>query len=80
MHLLTIGDFYRKRFGVRVEILCSIIIILSYLGWVAAQITALGLVFSVLSGGISRHQSNGDRDRLGAHLCNDWWDDGGGLH
>ncbi len=51
MHLLTIGDFYRKRFGVRIEILCSVIIILSYLGWVAAQITALGLVFSVLSGG-----------------------------
>ena len=51
MHLLTIGDFYRKRFGVPVEILCSIIIILSYLGWVGAQITALGLVFSILSGG-----------------------------
>lgn len=51
MKLLTIGDFYRKRFGVPVEILCSIIIILSYLGWVGAQITALGLVFSILSGG-----------------------------
>ena len=52
MHLLTIGDFYRKRFGVPVEILCSVIIILSYLGWVGAQITALGLVFSILSGGM----------------------------
>ena len=52
MKLLTIGDFYRKRFGVPVEILCSIIIILSYLGWVGAQITALGLVFSILSGGV----------------------------
>lgn len=51
MHLLTIGDFYRQRFGVPVEILCSIMIIVSYLGWVAAQITALGLVFSILSGG-----------------------------
>lgn len=51
MHLLTIGDFYRKRFGVPVEILCSIIIILSYLGWVGAQITALGLVFSTLTRG-----------------------------
>ncbi len=49
MHLLTIGDFYRKRYGVPVEILCSVIIILSYLGWVAAQITALGLVFTILS-------------------------------
>jgi SSS family transporter len=51
MSLLTIGDFYRHRFGEGVEVFCSIAIILSYLGWVAAQITALGLVFSVLSGG-----------------------------
>lgn len=51
MNLLTIGDYFRNRFGVPVEILCSILIILSYLGWVAAQITALGLVFSVLSDG-----------------------------
>lgn len=51
MSLLTIGDFYRQRYGKGVEIFCSIAIILSYLGWVAAQITALGLVFTVLSGG-----------------------------
>lgn len=51
MSLLTIGDFYRHRYGKGVEIFCSIAIILSYLGWVAAQITALGLVFAVLSGG-----------------------------
>ncbi len=51
MSLLTIGDFYRQRYGEGVEIFCSVAIILSYLGWVAAQITALGLVFSLLSGG-----------------------------
>jgi len=51
MNLLTIGDYYRNRYGVAVEILCSTLIILSYLGWVAAQISALGLVFSILSGG-----------------------------
>ncbi len=51
MNLLTIGDYYRNRYGVPIEILCSILIILSYLGWVAAQITALGVVFTVLSGG-----------------------------
>ncbi len=50
MNLLTIGDYYRNRFGIPVEIFCSLLIILSYLGWVAAQITALGLVFNVLSG------------------------------
>ena len=51
MNLLTIGDYYRKRFGKGVEIFCSTAIIISYLGWVAAQITALGLVFNIVSGG-----------------------------
>lgn len=50
-NLLTIGDFYRQRYGKGIEVFCSVAIILSYLGWVAAQITALGLVFSVLTGG-----------------------------
>ena len=50
-NLLTIGDFYRQRFGRGIEVFCSVAIILSYLGWVAAQITALGLVFSVLTDG-----------------------------
>ncbi len=51
LNLLTIGDFYRERYGKGVEVFCSAAIILSYLGWVAAQITALGLVFSVLTDG-----------------------------
>jgi solute:Na+ symporter, SSS family len=50
-NLLTIGDFFRQRYGKGVEVFCSAAIILSYLGWVAAQITALGLVFSVLTNG-----------------------------
>ncbi|MDI4633990.1 sodium:solute symporter family protein [Pelomonas sp. V22] len=50
-NLLTIGDFYRQRYGKGIEVFCSAAIILSYLGWVAAQITALGLVFSVLTQG-----------------------------
>ena len=32
MSLLTIGDFYRHRYGKGVEIFCSVAIILSYLG------------------------------------------------
>jgi SSS family transporter len=51
LNLLTIGDFYRNRYGKGIEVFCSVAIILSYLGWVAAQITALGLVFSVLTNG-----------------------------
>lgn len=51
MNLMTLGDYYHLRYGKGVEIFCSLVIILSYLGWVAAQITALGLVFNLLSQG-----------------------------
>ena len=50
-NIITIGDYYRQRYGRVVEVLCSLIIIFSYLGWVGAQITALGLVFNLLSQG-----------------------------
>lgn len=56
-NLLTIGDFYRQRYGKGVEIFCSLAIILSYLGWVAAQVTALGLVFSILTDGAMSPQT-----------------------
>src|SRR3970040_2240772 len=51
MDLLTIGDFYRKRYSKPVEVITSVAITASYLGWTSAQLTALGLAFSVLSGG-----------------------------
>ena len=51
MQLLTIGDFYRNKYGRTVEALTTLCIVLSYLGWVAAQISALGLVFNVVSEG-----------------------------
>ena len=51
MDLLTIGDFYRKRYSKSVEVVTSVAITASYLGWTSAQLTALGLVISVLSGG-----------------------------
>lgn len=51
MNLLTIGDFYHKKYNRFVEVVVSIAIALSYLGWVSAQVTALGLVFNVLSDG-----------------------------
>ena len=50
-NLITIGDYYRQRFGTAVEVVCSVMIIFSYLGWVGAQVTALGLVFNLLSEG-----------------------------
>lgn len=50
-NLITLGDYYRQRYGRTIEVICSSIIIMSYLGWVAAQITALGLVFNLLTQG-----------------------------
>ncbi|NTV96499.1 MAG: sodium:solute symporter [Thiobacillus sp.] len=56
MNLLTIGDFYRERYDRKVEVVTGIAIALSYLGWVSAQVTALGLVFNVLSDGVITQQ------------------------
>ena len=51
MNLLTIGDFYKQRYGKSVEVLTSVSITVSYLGWTSAQMTALGLVIFTLTGG-----------------------------
>lgn len=52
LKLLTIGDYYRIRYGRDIEVMTSVVIILSYLGWVAAQLAALGLVFNVITHGL----------------------------
>jgi SSS family transporter len=51
MNLLTIGDYYRKRYDRPVEVITTLCIVASYLGWVSAQIKALGLVFNVVTAG-----------------------------
>lgn len=49
MNLMTITDFYRYRYGRAVEVIVALSIVVSYLGWVSAQIKALGLVFNIIS-------------------------------
>jgi Na+/proline symporter len=51
LKLITLGDFFHIRYNKKTELILSSCIVLSYLGWVSAQVTALGLVFSVLSEG-----------------------------
>ncbi len=51
LNIITLGDFYRMRYNRAVEIITTICIVLSYLGWVAAQIKALGLIFNVVTHG-----------------------------
>jgi len=47
MKLLTLPDFYRRRFGVRAEIVSSVIMVPGYFGWIAAQFVALAGILEV---------------------------------
>lgn len=51
LNLITVGDYYRVRYNRTVEVLCTIAVVLSYLGWVAAQFKVLGLVLTVVTHG-----------------------------
>ena len=41
MRLLTLGDFYRQRFGGRAEVASALLLVPIYLGWIAVQFLAL---------------------------------------
>jgi solute:Na+ symporter, SSS family len=51
LNILTVGDYYRLRYNRVVEVLCTLSIVASYLGWVAAQFKVLGLVLTVVTEG-----------------------------
>ncbi len=44
MKLLTVPDFFRRRYGSAAELISSLILVPSYFGWIAAQFTALAEV------------------------------------
>lgn len=50
MKLLTLGDFYRRRYGERAERLSAILMVPSYFGWVAAQFVALAGMLEISFG------------------------------
>ncbi len=50
MKLLTLADFYRRRFGARVETVAAIVMIPGYFGWIAAQFVALASVLELFFG------------------------------
>lgn len=52
LNLLTVGDYYRYRYNRTVEVLCTLCIVASYVGWVAAQFKVLGLVLNVVTDGV----------------------------
>lgn len=57
LNIITLGDFYRMRYNRTVEVLTTIAIVISYLGWVAAQIKALGLIFNIITDGTVSEQT-----------------------
>jgi len=49
MNLLTLGDFFKVRFGKRTELVASVFIVPSYVGYIAAQLLAMGLILNVVT-------------------------------
>lgn len=48
---ITLGDYFRSRYGRGAEVSLTLCIAFSYIGWIAAQLVALGLALNVISGG-----------------------------
>jgi SSS family transporter len=49
MNLVTLGDFFKVRYGKRTEIIASVFMIPAYFGYIAAQLVALGLILNVVA-------------------------------
>lgn len=50
MNLLTMGDFFRNKYGRKVELVSSLLMICSYFGWIAAQLVAFAIILNIVTG------------------------------
>lgn len=50
MNLLTLGDFFKIRYGKKTELVASICLAPPYVGYIAAQLVAMGLILNVVTG------------------------------
>ncbi len=50
LDMLTINDLFARKFGRRVEVVASVFMVLSYIGWVAAQLIAVATVLETVTG------------------------------
>jgi SSS family transporter len=50
MNLLTLGDFFKVKFGKRTELVASLFLAPPYVGYIAAQLVAMGLILNVVTG------------------------------
>ena len=50
MNLLTLGDFFKIRYGKKTELIASAFLAPPYVGYIAAQLVAMGLILNVVTG------------------------------
>lgn len=50
MNLLTLGDFFKQRYGQKTELVASVFLAPPYVGYIAAQLVAMGLILNVVAG------------------------------
>lgn len=50
MGLLTLGDYFKVRYGKRTELVASIFLAPPYVGYIAAQLVAMGLILNAVTG------------------------------
>jgi len=50
MNLLTLGDFFKVRYGKKTELVASVFLAVPYVGYIAAQLVAMGLILNVVTG------------------------------
>jgi SSS family transporter len=55
MNLLTLGDFFKIRYGKSTELIASIFLAPPYIGYIAAQLVAMGLILNVVTGMVLWH-------------------------
>lgn len=50
LNMLTLGDLFRQRYGAQVETVAALCMILTFIGYIAAQLVALSLLFQTVFG------------------------------
>jgi len=50
MNLLTLGDFFEVRYSKRTELVASFFLAPPYVGYIAAQLVAMGLILNIVTG------------------------------
>src|SRR3989344_1566731 len=50
LNLLTLGDLFRNQYGKRVEMVSSAFMLITFFGYIAAQLVALALILKSVTG------------------------------